>query len=361
MAELNVSVEVSVSPAVFRAALAAALLSVMAGELASESVSLTTYYPAPSGVYTQMITTSDTYLARDGGKVGVGTGTTTAPTATLTVGTPPTGTAPSTFFATNAGALGGVAGNETSIASFGFTSANSSMLGVRAYRNSAGADWTTTSIGLGMDVDNTVRAGASLWLNNNGSVGVGYQNAASGAAASSRWVGLADLNDGRNTADGFTWYNPAPTAYGIYRTANTYPGCGAGAWCAGTAAPSGAYQQLQTSWVTGLILDGGTDYAFSGTYLQPNAGAESNVAIGRDPTVGQQAQARLDVNGIMLSRDAPPLTLVAFTSGVNTCANGMFATTVSGFFAKYIIIIHGQNPLGEMLCESCPSNGCPSL
>ncbi|MBI3554076.1 MAG: hypothetical protein HY077_16390 [Elusimicrobia bacterium] len=351
------------TPAMFRGALTVALLSGLAAELASESVSLTTYYPAPSGVYTQMITTSNTFLARDGGKVGVGTGT-NALNATMTVGTPPTGTAPSTIFATNAGALGGAAGNETSIASLGFTSGNSSMLGVRAYRTAAGANWQTTSIGLGMDVDNTVRAGASLWLNNNGSVGVGYQNAASGAAASSRWVGLADLNDGRSTADGFTWYNPAPTAYGIYRTANTYPGCAAGAWCAGTAAPNGAYQQLQTSWVTGLILDGGTAYAYSGTYLQPNAGAESNVAIGLNPVAGQQAHARLDVNGIILTRDAPALTLVSFGGGIQNCslaAPGYFATLVSGVFAKYYLINNGQDPGGEMLCEACPANGCPSL
>jgi len=50
-----------------------AFLALPAGDLASESVTLTTYYPAPSGVYTQMITTNNTYLARDGGNVGVGT------------------------------------------------------------------------------------------------------------------------------------------------------------------------------------------------------------------------------------------------------------------------------------------------
>ncbi|MBI5630736.1 MAG: hypothetical protein HY921_07625 [Elusimicrobia bacterium] len=44
-----------------------------ASELGSESVTLTTYYPAPSGVYAQMITTNNTFLARDGGSVGVGT------------------------------------------------------------------------------------------------------------------------------------------------------------------------------------------------------------------------------------------------------------------------------------------------
>lgn len=53
--------------------LVCALLVLTAGDLASESVTLTTYYPAPSGVYTQMITTNNTYLARDGGTVGVGT------------------------------------------------------------------------------------------------------------------------------------------------------------------------------------------------------------------------------------------------------------------------------------------------
>jgi hypothetical protein len=47
-------------------------MTVAAGELASESVSLTTYYPAPSGVYAQMITTQNTYLARDGGGVAIG-------------------------------------------------------------------------------------------------------------------------------------------------------------------------------------------------------------------------------------------------------------------------------------------------
>lgn len=43
----------------------------MAMELSSESVTLTTYYPAPSGVYQQMITTGKTHLARDGNDVHV--------------------------------------------------------------------------------------------------------------------------------------------------------------------------------------------------------------------------------------------------------------------------------------------------
>ena len=60
-------------PRVGRGLLVIAMLLATAGDLASENVTLTTYYPAPSGVYTQMITTQNTYLARDGGSVGVGT------------------------------------------------------------------------------------------------------------------------------------------------------------------------------------------------------------------------------------------------------------------------------------------------
>jgi hypothetical protein len=53
-----------------------------ASEAASENVTLTTYYPAPSGVYTQMIVTGNAYLGRDGGEVGIGTA---SPLATFDV------------------------------------------------------------------------------------------------------------------------------------------------------------------------------------------------------------------------------------------------------------------------------------
>ncbi|MBI3565797.1 MAG: hypothetical protein HY079_11415, partial [Elusimicrobia bacterium] len=59
-----------------RLLLAGAMMFAAVPELASESVTLTTYYPAPSGVYTTMITTNNTFLARDasanGGQVTVG-------------------------------------------------------------------------------------------------------------------------------------------------------------------------------------------------------------------------------------------------------------------------------------------------
>lgn len=52
---------------------AVAMMLCAVPELESESVTLSTYYPAPSGVYTNLITTNNTFLARDGGTVMMGT------------------------------------------------------------------------------------------------------------------------------------------------------------------------------------------------------------------------------------------------------------------------------------------------
>jgi len=41
--------------------------------LGSETLQLTTYYPAPYGGYVSILTTGNTYLARDSGNVGIGT------------------------------------------------------------------------------------------------------------------------------------------------------------------------------------------------------------------------------------------------------------------------------------------------
>ncbi|MBI3505210.1 MAG: hypothetical protein HY059_10230 [Proteobacteria bacterium] len=65
-----------------KAALAAVLLLGGAMRLASESMTLTTYYPSPAGIYKNLTSTHQTVLARDGGNVGIGT---SAPGATLEV------------------------------------------------------------------------------------------------------------------------------------------------------------------------------------------------------------------------------------------------------------------------------------
>ena len=39
----------------------------------TETIELATYYPAPYGAYAELTTTNSTYLATEGGKVGIGT------------------------------------------------------------------------------------------------------------------------------------------------------------------------------------------------------------------------------------------------------------------------------------------------
>ena len=109
------------------------------------------------------------------GNVGIGT---TIPAAVLSVsntsGSQLTGSSASTTFTTYSGSLGTTLGNTLKLASVGFYSANQSSLGIKAYRTASGTDWTTTAIGLEMDVDATDAVNtASLWLNANGNVGIG--------------------------------------------------------------------------------------------------------------------------------------------------------------------------------------------
>lgn len=71
-----VRLDIHFNPRVLRWFLAGLIVLGVSVDLSSENVTLNTYYPAPSGVYAQMITTGNTFLARDGGaasKVGVGT------------------------------------------------------------------------------------------------------------------------------------------------------------------------------------------------------------------------------------------------------------------------------------------------
>lgn len=52
----------------------------------AETITITTYYPAPYGAYNELTTTGNTYLARDSGKVGIGTGTTTLGSEKVRIG-----------------------------------------------------------------------------------------------------------------------------------------------------------------------------------------------------------------------------------------------------------------------------------
>lgn len=68
MAEIKLTFDLTFTRRFLSRAGAVAIMLCAVPELDSESVTLSTYYPAPSGVYTNMITTGNTYLARDGGR-----------------------------------------------------------------------------------------------------------------------------------------------------------------------------------------------------------------------------------------------------------------------------------------------------
>ncbi len=82
MAEIKITFDLTFSRRFITAVSAFAVMLCAVPELDSESVTLSTYYPAPSGVYTNMITTGNTFLARDTGNVGIGN---SAPGAKLDV------------------------------------------------------------------------------------------------------------------------------------------------------------------------------------------------------------------------------------------------------------------------------------
>lgn len=110
-----------------------------------------------------------------------------------------------------------------------------------------------------------------------GNVGIGTLNPAAK-------ISFNEVNDGANTPDGITWFNPNPLAYGIYRTP--------GSWLAP------AYQQLKLAWDTGIILDPGNAYLNSYVDIQRGGLRVSAGSVGIGVTNPSQ---KLSVAGNILS------------------------------------------------------------
>jgi hypothetical protein len=112
------------------------------------------------------------------GRVGI----TTMPNALLNVGAALAGNVFSTTLSTNAGTLGETGGDILRLASFGFLSINSTMLGLKALRTANGTSWTTTAIGFSYDVDTVSPVNnAQIWMKSDGNIGIGTSAPASSA------------------------------------------------------------------------------------------------------------------------------------------------------------------------------------
>jgi hypothetical protein len=194
---------------------------------------------------------------RTNGNVGIGTA---GPNARLSVVAPGAselvGAARSSTFLTSAGSLGTVQGSVLPLANIGFNSGNNSSLGIKAFRTANGTSWPSTSIGLMMDVDDTVGAGgASVWLNAFGGVGIGTATPAAKLHVSGSGIISGNLNvQGALTTEyprtiikgfdgaGFHWFGPSPDsdlAFGIHRLG------------------AGKYNFI----VHALVIEGGSDLA----------------------------------------------------------------------------------------------------
>jgi len=292
-----------------RCLMAGAMFFATVPELASESVTLTTYYPAPSGVYTQMIATGNTYLARDaasnGGQVVIGGGATSGTGQELDVFSYMGSGGNSAIRATYPGG-GGLAGTEFAAL------AHRSGMWSGVYANQGAASYAAYFNG------NTLINSGGIY----GNYGIlpSYQN----------WAAYG------TGSGGAAIYNDA----GGYRTLMIV-----GNSSAGGVRQVSVWDQLNVNGDTyhnGKSFTSGTTYMAGGSYTP-----SSNVAYGSGACY-----------------------FTTYVAGANQiiCPNSWFVTLTGGYMSKYTVVSNSMEPQGDALCCPCPAglnvgyiNGCPSL
>jgi hypothetical protein len=315
MAEITVRFDVRMNQRTARWALAALLVLAAAPQLASEDITLSTYYPAPSGVYSQMVTTGKTYLARDGNFVGIRMGT-TDPTYPLQVG------------GTGSGA--NIYGATPEIYANG--------------DNHTGGGILVADDGGFFDYNDG-------WITYNGSTGLKIAGN-SGPSSSGNLDVTGNLTSGgavsAHTFDGA--YMPSYLNWATY---------GTGAGGAAIYNDHGSYQQLM---IVGNNSSGGNRKV--GVWDQLNVNGSEYISSYLDNSgntdMGGYARANdyTGQNGACYAANANPNQ-----SGI--CPGGDYATLDSGFYGRYVSLgtfyrsesENSQSTI-DFFCCACPSGGC---
>ncbi len=312
MAEIVIRLDLRVGEGVRKSGrllLAGALLFSLAPELASESVTLTTYYPAPSGVYTTMITTNNTYLARDaasnGGKVGIGT---TSPSLLLH----------EVYNGANWAALIQSAGAGTA----------------SVYMSHSG--------GYGMYVDAGNAAGAGTYamdINKNGSPYVYVRG--------DGLVGIGTANP-QQTLD-VNGYARISSVNGEGGTIQLAGNNGVGMYVENI---NGDFRLVNNPWNAELFrVSQAGNLTMQGTEYNWSGGGSGTGYVG----AGQLACSP---------------TTYGQSANTTICAAGWYATMQSGFMSKWVALNDGTNGSGDVYCCPCPVingwpwgtvNGCPNM
>lgn len=302
------------SPRLGRALMAAAMMFSVVPELASESVTLTTYYPAPSGVYTQMITTGNTFLARDA----------SSNASQVTIGSTNSGTGQQLDVYSQKGSANNAAIRATYPGGGGLASTEFAALAHRSgfwsglYANQGAASYAAYING-----QTLINSGA-IW----GNYGItpSYQN----------WAAYG-VGDG-----GAAIYNSAQNPYyGLMLVGNNSGG--------------GGIRRVKV-WDE-LTVNGNE-------YVTGSSAVANRLAVG----IGQNYSpaARIDAGGTIIVREAGCFSAATGYSPASSggtwglCGGGTYVTMTSGVMSKRTELATSTDPNISALC--CPCIGvCPGL